>query len=194
MKSIANYGVFERISSLMAREFGTIKRGNEEVHAFILSPIEGNLLKMSRKTGNRNGRRAMEAIKIALFTISGYLNDCEYDFSKYLTLENQDFVHAVLMAIDPFTNEVLKQALTDEYDLSSPDGLHEYFSEPIMCLLRIEASAQTWTNRNGVEGYFDFLEEYVAPVISDDYNMDFGARIKNPEKYGITRHTNQNNS
>jgi hypothetical protein len=182
MKSIANYGVFERISSLMAKEFGTIMRGNEEAHAFILSPIEGNLLKMSRKTENRNGRRAMEAIKIALFTINGYLNDCEYDFGKYLTSENQDFVHAVLMAIDPFTNEILKEALADEYDWDSRDGLCEYFSEPVKCLLRIEASAQTWTDRNGAEGYFDFIEAYVAPTISDDYNMDFGARIKKPKK------------
>jgi hypothetical protein len=173
----------------MAREFGTIKRGSDEAHAFILSPMEGNLLKMSRKTGNRNGRRAIEAIKIALFTISGYLNDCECDFGKYLTPENQDFVHATLMAIDPFTNGDLKEALADEYDWDSQDGLHEYFSEPVKCLLRIEASAQTWTDRNGAEGYFDFLEEYVAPTISDDYNMDFGAEIKNTEKYGITRNT-----
>ena len=179
MRSIANYGAFERISSSMAREFGTIRRGTEEAHTFILAPIEGNLLKMSRKTNNRNGRRAIEAIKIALFTISGYLNDCKYDFGKYLTPENQDFVHATLMAVDPFTNETLKQALADEYDWSSPDGLREYFSEPIMCLLRIEASAQMWTDRDGAEGYFDFLEEYVAPTISDDYNMDFGAKIKN---------------
>jgi len=184
MKSIANYGVFERISSLMAREFGTIKRGSEEAHAFILQPIEGNLLKMSRKTGNRNGRRVIEAIKIALFTINGYLNDCEYDFSKYLTSENQDFVHAALMAIDPFTNEILKEALADEYDWNSADGLREYFSEPIKCLLRIEASAQMWMDSSGAEGYFDFLEEYVALTISDDYDMDFGAKIKNSEKYG----------
>ena len=185
MKTIANYNAFDRILSLMAREFGTIRRGNEEAYAFILTTIEGNLLKMSRKTGNRNGRRAMEAIKIGLFTISGYLNGCEYDFGKYLTSENQDFVHAVLMAIDPFTNKALKNALADEYDWNNSDGLHEYFSEPIKCLLRIDASMQTWTNRNGAEGYFDFLEEYVAPTISDDYDMDFVARIKNPEKYSI---------
>ena len=187
MKAIANYGAFERISSLMTREFGTIRKGYEEGYAFILLPIEGNLLKLSRKTNNKNGRRAMEAIKIALFTINGYLNGCEYDFSKFLTSENQDFVHAVLMAVDPFTNEALKDALGDEYDWSSAEDLREYFSEPIQCLLRIEASMQTWTDRNGPGGYFAFLEEYVAATIADDYEMDFGAKVKNPEKYSMKR-------
>jgi len=187
MKTIANYGAFERISTLMAREFGTIKRGSEEGFAFMLSPIERNLLKMSRKTENNNGRRAMEAVKIALFTISGYLNDCVYDFSKYLTDENKDFVHAVLMAIDPFTNDVLKEVLGDEYDWNSTDELRDYFAEPVKCLLRIEASMQTWTDRSGAGGYFQFLEKYVAPVTADDYEMDYSAKIKNPEKFGFAR-------
>ena len=187
MKTITNYGAFERISSLMAKEFGTIKKGNEEGYTFMLLPIEGNLLKISRKTNNKNGRRAIEAIKIALFTISGYLNDYEYDFSKYLTPENQDFVRAILMAVDPFTNEALKEALGDEYDLSSAEDLREYFSEPIKCLLRIEASMQTWTDRNGPGGYFAFLEEYISATIANDYEMHFIAKLKDPEKNGITQ-------
>ena len=60
MKAIANYVAFERISPLMAREFGTIRRGREEEYTPVLLPIECNLLKTSRKTNNRNGRRAFD--------------------------------------------------------------------------------------------------------------------------------------
>jgi len=101
MKTIANYSVFEQISLSMAKTFGTIEKGHEEDYAILMMPIEDNLLKTSRKTGNNNGRRVTEAIKICLLTINGYLNGWEYDFSKYLSSDNHDFVQAILMAVDP---------------------------------------------------------------------------------------------
>ena len=107
MKTIGNYSVFERISSNMAREFGTIKKGKEEQYSMLLLPIESNIIRANRKNGVNNGRRAMEAIKISLFTINGYLNGWEYDFGKYLTAKNKDYVDAILHAVDPFTNEEL---------------------------------------------------------------------------------------
>jgi len=62
MKIISNFSVFERITSNMAREFDRIKKGTEESYSFVLFPIESNLLKVNRKRGVNNGRRAMEAI------------------------------------------------------------------------------------------------------------------------------------
>ena len=173
MKTIANYSAFERISSNMAREFGTIKKGREEEYAKLMMPIENNLMKMSRKTGNNNGRRAMEAIKICLFMVTAYLNGWEYDFGNYLTGENEDFVSAVLMAVDPFTNKELRDLLEQSYDLDSKDDLHEYFATPVKCLLRIEASIELWTKKRGSSGYFDFLEGHMGHVLSNDYEMHF---------------------
>ena len=168
MKTIGNYSTFERISSNMAREFGTIKRGQEERYAMMLFPIESNLIKVNRRNGVNNGRRAMEAVKISLFTINGYLNGWKYDFGQYLTAENKDYVDAILHAIDPFTNEELAAAVSQWHDLNSTDDLREHFDTPVKCLLRIESSMQQWTNDYGPSGYFDFLEGLMGNQIIDD--------------------------
>ena len=173
MKTIANYSAFERVSSNMAKEFGTIKKGAEKDYILFMLPIESNLIKMGRKTGNKNGRRAMEAIKICLFTIDGYINGWEYDFSNYLTPENKDFVHGILMAIDPFTNQQLYKVLDNEYYLDKKEDLREYFTTPVKCLLRIEVSMQQETKDYGTSGYFDFLENHMGDVLPDDYEMQF---------------------
>ena len=172
MKTINSYTAFERISSNMAREFGKIKKGKEERYAFSLLPIESNLLKANRKNMINNGRRAMEAIKICLFKIEGYLTGSEYDFGKFLTDENSGYLEAVMYAVDPFFNEELADAVRLWYDLESADDLREYFSLPIKCLLRIEASIQTWTGEYGASGYFDFLEAHLG-IIGNDEKMDY---------------------
>ena len=168
MKSIGNYSAFERISSNMAREFGTIKKGKEEQYTLILLPIENNLMKVNRRNGVNNGRRAMEAVKISLFIIHGYLNGWEYDLDKYLTAENKDYVGAILHAIDPFTNEEIAALARKRHDLNSTDDLRDYFAIPVKCLLRIEASMQQWTKDYGPSGYFDFLEGLMGHTILDD--------------------------
>ena len=186
MKTIPHYSAFERISSTMAKEFGTIKKGTEDDYLMLLLPIEGNLLKMSRKTRNKNGRRAMEAIRIALFTIYGYLNSWVYDFGSYLTPENKDFVYAALMAVDPFTNEAIRQMLENEYDWDSPADLRRFFKDPVKCLLRIGESIQLWTDEGGTDGYFKFLEKYVSGIVSTNNDqMDCAVKVPGIIDYKI---------
>jgi len=173
MKTIKNYYTFEKISSHMSKEFGKIKIGDEEEYAELMFSIESNLIKINRKTGLNNGWRAVEALRIALFTINGYLNDWKYDFGEYLTTENQDFVKAVLMAIDPFTNKELHELLKQEYDLDFQKDLYDYFAIPIKCIVRVEDSVQYWTEKAGANGYFEFMESHVKSPIYDDFKMGF---------------------
>ena len=173
MKTITSYYMFEKISSNMAKSFGTIKIGQEEEYTMIMMPLEVNLIKMGKKTGINNGRRAIEAIKISLFTIDGYLNGWKYDFGEYLTPENQNFVEAVLMAVDPFTNGELYELLKEEYDLDSHEDLREYFAIPIKCILRVENSIQYWTTKQGASGYFEFMESHMKRTLPKDFKMDF---------------------
>lgn len=37
--------------------------------------------------------------------------------------------------------------------------LQAYYAEPVICLLRIKESIDTWIKRNGSDGYFDFIEQ-----------------------------------
>ena len=38
------------------------------------------------------------------------------------------------------------------------EHLHEYYKEPVMCLLRIKDSVDTWEKCGGSDGYFGFIE------------------------------------
>lgn len=173
-----NQYTFNKISSKMAAEFGTIKKGFEEQHSMLLMPMEGNLLKLHRQDERRNGRRAIEAIHICLLMIDGYLNNVEYDFSKYMTDENRDFVTGILMSFDPFTNEEVMAIIGQTYDVKSSEDLRLYFKEPIMCLLRIENSIETWIRDRGVNGYFLILEEYIGKTVKNDTEMNYSVCIK----------------
>lgn len=43
--------------------------------------------------------------------------------------------------------------------------LKNYYKLPIMCLLRIKDSIDTWEKRSGSDGYFDFIESYMGSQI-----------------------------
>ena len=61
---------FERIYSQMEKEFGKIKKGNEEAFGMLLLPMEGNALKIYRSNPSSNSRRLREAIALVLFDIT----------------------------------------------------------------------------------------------------------------------------
>lgn len=164
----------------MAKEFGTIKKGNEEEYSFILFTIEANLLKINRIFKINNGRRAIEAIHACLFIINGYLNQKEYELSEYVTKDNEPYVKGLLASFDPFTNEQILGVAVQESDLKSPEYLREFFSVPIKCLLRIEDSVALWTKLSGVNGYFNFLENQLGQSVQHDDKMNF--TIAMPEK------------
>ena len=71
------------------------------------------------------------------------------------------------MAFDPYTNmevmELLKQQTqTGEITL---EMLKSYYKIPVMCLLRIKDSIDTWEKQAGADGYFDFIESYMGSKI-----------------------------
>jgi hypothetical protein len=173
----------EKISSRMSKDFGTIKKGDEESYGFMLQPMEGNLLKLHRKDPAGNGRRAIEAIHICLMKIDGYINGIEYDFGKFITDENKALTEGLLMSFDPFTNQEIFSAVSQIYDLKSSEGLREYFTTPVKCLLRIEKSIEMWSGERGVNGYFDFMEEHIGTIIENDDKMDYTIELKNSYEF-----------
>ena len=53
---------FEKIYSQMEKEFGKIRKGDEETYSMLLLPMESNALKIHRKFPASNSRRMKEAI------------------------------------------------------------------------------------------------------------------------------------
>ena len=59
--------------------------------------------------------------------------------------------------------ELLKQQLQTE-ELTQ-EMLKNYYKLPVMCLLRIKESVDTWEKQSGANGYFDFIERYMGSQI-----------------------------
>ncbi len=183
MQKYVNYYKLERISSRMAKEFGTIKKGDEELYSFMLHPMEGNLLKLHRKDSARNGRQAIEAIRMCLLKIDGYINRIDYDFSRFITCENKALTEGLLLSFDPFTNQEVFSIASQTYDLTSSEGLQKYFATPVKCLLRIEKSIELWTGEFGANGYFNFIEDQIGNLVEKDEKMDYTIALKSKDDF-----------
>ena len=97
-----------------------------------------------------------------------YCLSCQVFFEK--NEDNERLETALLMAFDPHTNSEIKELLISrgrqhELDL---EKMQQYYKIPVMCLLRIKASIDTWEKNAGTNGYFDFIEGYMGTSITGD--------------------------
>ena len=158
---------FERIYSQMEKEFGKIRKGEEDIYSMLLLPLEGNALKIHREFPLSNSRRLREAIALALFDIKGRCSGETADTGKFRNEDNEKLEKALLMAFDPYTNAEVMEHLkwynnTGEF---TQEMLKSYYKLPVMCLLRIKDSIDTWEKQSGADGYFDFIESYLGSQI-----------------------------
>ncbi len=165
---------FEKIYSQMEREFGKIRKGQEETYAMLLLPMEGNVLKIHREFPDSNSRRLREAIALVLFDIKGRYSGETHDTGNFRNKENERLEKALLMAFDPYTNEEIMELLKSQFqlDMLSQEQVKTYYKFPVMCLLRIKESIDTWEKHSGANGYFDFIEGYMGREIKGN-DMDF---------------------
>jgi hypothetical protein len=179
-QKVNNYK-FEKKSSEMGKVFGKIEKGNEVTFAMQLFAMESNLLKINRIRQVNHGRRALDAVRICLFIIDGYIHDVTYNLDEYLTDDVSSFVRSLLMSFDPFVNEEISSIVGSKeiLDVDSSESLREYFEEPVKCLIRIEKSIEIWTKRYGNNGYFNFLEGTLGNKVPNDDKMDFAVKTDN---------------
>ncbi len=166
---------FEKIYAEMGKEFGVIRKGREEEYAMQLFPMESNALKIHRINPRANSRRMKEAIALALFDVKGRCENITYDVDKFRDEDNGCLEKALLMAFDPFENEEIKACLGEQLETMK---LREYYREPVMCLLRIKDSIDTWEKNVGVDGYFKFIENHMGSQIEHDTKMNFAVKRK----------------
>ena len=72
------------------------------------------------------------------------------------------------MAFDPYRNKEIMELLKKQFqvDTLSQEQVKEYYKFPVMCLLRIKESVDTWEKHSGSNGYFDFIEGYMGREIT----------------------------
>lgn len=155
---------FDKIYSQMAKEFGRIGKGEEDPHAMLLFALETNAMKVHRAHPSSNSRRLREAIGLVLFDIKDRLDGGNSDTDNIRNEDNERLEKALLIAFDPFF-DAESQTPPGEMDA---EELHEYYREPVMCLLRIKDSIDLWEKNRGSDGYFDFLEGYMGAEIRGD--------------------------
>lgn len=170
---------FEKIYSQMEKEFGRIRKGEEDLYAMLLLPLEGNALRVHRKYPDSNSRRLREAIALVLFDIKSRYSGENIDVEKFRNADNERLEKALLMAFDPFTNDEIMEILSPEIQEAENDkeALYQYYKLPIMCLLRIKDSIDLWEKNSGANGYFDFIEGYMGAEIQGD-EMKFSVHCK----------------
>ena len=158
---------FERIYSQMEKEFGKLRKGEEEVYSMLLLPLEGNALKVHREFPSSNSRRLREAIALALFDIKERCTGEKADTVKFRNEDNEKLEKALLMAFDPYTNAKVMELLNQQTEAEelTQEMLKSYYKLPVMCLLRIKDSIDTWEKQSGADGYFDFIEDYMGSQI-----------------------------
>lgn len=158
---------FEKIYSQMEKEFGRIRKGEEDVYSMLLLPLEGNVLKIHREFPSSNSRRLREAIALVLYYIKEKYTGEVADTEKFRNEDNEKLEKALLMAFDPYTNENVMELIVqqNESDEMTQEMLKDYYKLPVMCLLRIKDSIDTWEKRSGSDGYFDFIESYMGSQI-----------------------------
>lgn len=158
---------FERIYSQMEKEFGKIRKGEEDNYTMLFMPLEGNVLKVHRECPSSNSRRLREAIALALFDIKERCMGEKADTGKFRNEDNEKLEKALLVAFDPYTNAEIMNFLKQETDTDelTYKMLKDYYKLPVMCLLRIKDSIDIWEKRTGSDGYFGFIEDYMGSRI-----------------------------
>jgi hypothetical protein len=151
----------------MEKEFGKLRKGEEEVYSMLLLPLEGNALKIHREFPASNSRRLREAIALVLFDIKEKCTGEAADTERFRNEDNEKLEKALLMAFDPYTNKEIMELFKrqNKKDEFTQDMLKNYYKLPVMCLLRIKDSIDTWEKQSGANGYFDFIESYMGSEI-----------------------------
>ena len=176
----------KRITSRMAQEFGRIYKGQEETYAMILHSMETNMLKARIKLPDMTGNDAKDAISLSLMIIRGYLNGIDYDLEEYMNDNTTALIHALMMSFDPFTNPKISQILSSIKDLEDIQFLRDYYTEPVMCLVRIDNSIDLWTKVNGKFGYFEFVGNQLAGSFGkDEMAFSLPLSLDDAEKIGL---------
>ena len=160
----------DSICNKMKKEFGSITRGEEEIHGMQLFVLEEVLLKAHLKNPAINSRRAKEAIRICLLKVKGYLNSFQYDFQGIVDEDSLIIADSLSKTFIPFENEELYEAIKDSTNLECLSELKNYFIEPVQCLIRINSSIDFWEKSGGLTGYFNFLSVQILDQI--DINSD----------------------
>ncbi|MGV8120124.1 MAG: hypothetical protein AB2L14_10235 [Candidatus Xenobiia bacterium LiM19] len=160
---------FHQIVSVMKKEFGSIRKGDESDFLFDLLPMEEAIIKFSSNPAHKSitDMRVMEAIKLCLFRIRGYLAGVSYDFGKLVEPVSIELADYLSKTFDPYAVEEIRVIAEEQYGINESGGLRRFFEIPVKCLLRIYDSVEN-RSKMGVRGYLEFIIDSIGHKIDLD--------------------------
>ena len=162
-----NRSQFERIQKVMTREFGKMRKSEEDMCIQAVFPMESNALRVHRRYPDSHSRQMRIALLLVLYDLRTRYAGETYDLSDFRNEANERLEHAVLTAFDPFTNPEVRAVLEDSFGtkVDTPEFLKEYYTIPIKGILRTIQSVDQWTKMAGSNGYFEFIEQYMGHMV-----------------------------
>jgi hypothetical protein len=159
---------FHKVATEMKKEFGTIRKGEEREYLHDLMPIEYAILKFSTgQAKNVTDLKVADALIACLLRIKGYLADAHYDCATLVDPLSMEMAGSIAGTFDPYLFEEIHVMAAEYYDITSKEGLREYFITPVRCLLRILDSLQHWSS-SGARGYLDYLMGTLGSIIENE--------------------------
>lgn len=161
VKELSNYDM-SRVISRARKEFGTIKKGTEELYDPGLNYLEREIYSIYKDIPITDFE-LREVIEMIIYDLKGKIERKRFDYSKIRDEKKQEFSRRLELLFNPFENDNLKADLRN-VNLERKEDLQAMFTFPIKCLLRIYDSIEFWHKQKGINGYYRMLEEYVLPI------------------------------
>jgi hypothetical protein len=156
---------FEKIFSRMQKEYGSIKKGQENRYDMFLYTLESNALKVHRANPACTSRMMQRGIALTLFDLQEEISGRKSDVNDFRSEPAAAFEHALRMAFDPLINEEV--ALQIE-PLVTQQEKKQYYKLYIQCMLRINDSIELWDKHYGSNGYFKYIESTIGNLVGKD--------------------------
>ena len=155
MLKVKNYNMFESVVGKLKSQIQPIYMGEEFIYERDLKLLEIRLLELHNSYGI-NGRKTLEIIQLVLYDIKGILENEEYDCSKFEEENYRICADEIEKLFIPDKNPTLKKELGKDVKLYM-----EYFEITLAVLIRVYESISLHTRKDGLNGYYDFIKDYI---------------------------------
>ena len=156
---------FDKIVLKMQKKFGTITEREEDKFNYELCTLEIHILQQHMEKQLKD-RQVIEALKLVLFKVEGYINDEKYEFEQLIDRESMELAEIIAKLFIPFEDKILEAELIKIYDLCSEADLVKLFELPVKCILKIVKSVERWSKWNGSNGYLIFINDQFGTLLN----------------------------
>jgi hypothetical protein len=157
---IVDHYKMDRIETFLKREYGSID--NQDLlkkYSKMLCALELNILKVKADNPDMNSGRVLEALKIELLRIDGYIRGVCYDYRRVTNEENKKVCQALSYAYDHHSNKKIYYIVCEHYKELNKEANKEIYKVPALCIMFILNYAVNRQGWSKYDSYFKTLKE-----------------------------------